>query len=66
MKQDRNQADTTRRNFLRGSVAAGAGAAIAAAVPGASLAVTSEDAPAQSDENYRITRHIADYYKSTL
>lgn len=66
MKQDRNQADTTRRNFLRGSVAAGAGAAIAAAIPGATLAVTREDAPAKPDDNYRLTRHVADYYKSTL
>ena len=47
MKQDRKQADIQRRDFLRGSVAAGAGATIAAAVPGAALASTREEAPAQ-------------------
>jgi len=65
MKRDRKQTDTKRREFLRGSVAAGAGATIAAAVPGAALAATGEEAPAKPDENYRITRHITDYYKST-
>jgi hypothetical protein len=66
MKQDRKQADPGRRDFLRGSVAAGASATIVAAVPGTALATTGEDTPAKPKENYRITRHIADYYKSTL
>ena len=66
MKQDKKQADTNRRDFLRGSVAAGAGATIAAALPGAALASTEDEVPASTEENYRITRHIADYYKSTL
>ena len=66
MKQDRKQADIQRRDFLRGGLAAGAGATIAATVPGVALAATGEDAPASTEENYRITRHIADYYKSTL
>lgn len=66
MKKDQKQADIQRRNFLRGGLAAGAGATIAATVPGVTLAATGEDAPARPEENYRLTRHIADYYKSTL
>ena len=66
MKQDKKQADTNRRDFLRGSVAAGAGATIAAALPGAARATTEDEVEANSEENYRLTRHIADYYKSTL
>lgn len=55
----------TRRDFLRTSVAVGAGATVAAAVPGAAMADT-ETVEAKPKENYRLTRHIADYYKSTL
>jgi hypothetical protein len=55
-----------RREFLRTSVAAGAGASVIAAVPGAALAADTEISEPVKEENYRVTRHISDYYKSTL
>lgn len=54
-----------RRNFLRGGVAAGAGAAVAAAVPGIALGSQPEpEAAVGKDESYRLTSHIADYYRT--
>ena len=56
-----------RRHFLRGSVAAGAGVTVAAAVPGVALGADAQgqqDAP--KNEKYRVTKHISDYYKSTF
>ena len=65
--KDEKQTDKARRDFLRGSVAAGAGATVAAALPGAALAGDeSEVVKAPQDEHYRVTKHISDYYKSTL
>lgn len=58
--------DTQRRDFLRGSISAAAGVAVTA-VAGQSLAgATGKDDGVQTDkkEGYRLTKHIADYYKS--
>ena len=65
MKKDRKQlADAGRRSFLRGSATAGAGAAVAAVVPG--MASAAEE-PRIDDEKkgYRLTDHIIAYYKTT-
>lgn len=67
MKKDRKTTlNSERRNFLRGSLVAGAGAAAAAVLPGAVIAAE----PAASDEakeqkGYRLTPHILEYYKTT-
>ncbi len=53
-----------RREFLRHSAIAGAGATIATTLPGAAMAEDSEKETVQPDENYRLTRHISDYYKT--
>ncbi len=66
MKKLTKNPDSSRRDFLRGSVAAGAGASIVATVPGAALAAQAEQEPDRPVENYRLTRHIADYYKSAV
>jgi hypothetical protein len=59
--------NSDRRDFLRGSVVAGAGVTVAAAVPGVALAEPVEpETKVAKNENYRLTRHISDYYKSTL
>jgi len=59
--------DSQRRKFLRGSIAAATGVAAASTVAGSSLASMAEnDAGTEPDKNegYRLTKHIADYYKS--
>ena len=56
---------TSRRNFLRGSVIAGAGTVVASGLPATTVASTTpekEEKPAE--EGYRLTKHILDYYKS--
>jgi len=59
--------DSQRRKFLRGSIAAATGVAAASTVAGSSLASMAEsDAGTEPEkkEGYRLTKHIADYYKS--
>lgn len=66
MKRDDKQTKLSRRTFLQGTLATGAGAAMAAAVPGVAAADTSE-ASIDSDakqKGYRLTQHILDYYKT--
>ena len=60
--------DNKRRRFLKGSLAAG-GVAAASTVAGTSLAgMAGNDTAAAAEDNkeegYRLTKHIADYYKS--
>jgi len=64
MKQQKPD-NRARRQFLRGSVAAGAGVTVAATVPGVGLAGQTPEQPEVKNENYRVTKHISDYYKST-
>ena len=63
------EANLSRRKFLSGGAALSASAVVAAAIPQAAIAVTDqEDSPENTVENkeegYRLTQHIADYYKS--
>jgi len=58
--------DTRRRDFLRGSIAAAVATALSATA-GKSVAGVAETAAgteAIKKEGYRVTKHIADYYKS--
>ena len=60
--------DIDRRKFLSGGAVLGAGVIAAVAIPG-SVAVAAEQAPTLDkeevkEEGYRLTQHIADYYKS--
>ena len=69
MKKKQQSTDRKRRRFLRDTAMASAGFAAAVALPGlATTAVSSEsDAPtdaAQSQKGYRLTPHIAEYYKT--
>ncbi|WP_022951013.1 hypothetical protein [Leucothrix mucor] len=59
--------DSKRRAFLRGSVAAGAGATLVAtgtatASPEPTIEVTKEEKPAR--KGYRVTDHVAAYYRT--
>ncbi len=58
--------DAQRRDFLRGSIAAATGVAVTAVAGKAIASVAETEAgmePAEKD-GYRLTQHIADYYKS--
>jgi len=64
MKKDENKkVDTSRRNFLRGSAAAGAGVVITAVAPATAVAAPEEELK-KGDKGYHLTQHITDYYKS--
>jgi hypothetical protein len=67
-KQHKQKPDPKRRAFLRGTASAGVGVAVAASLPGltnASMDEAESEAP-QKNKGYRLTPHIAAYYKSTL
>lgn len=67
MKSKDKQTDEQRRNFLRGTVATGAGAVIAVAATDVVIADTQDynaDNPAGKQAGYRLSQHVLDYYKT--
>jgi len=59
------EAKLTRRKFLSGSAMLSASAVAVAIAPSAAVAATKvEPVEAKKEEGYRLTQHIADYYKS--
>ncbi|MCU7906537.1 MAG: formate dehydrogenase [Candidatus Thiodiazotropha sp. (ex Epidulcina cf. delphinae)] len=67
-KQPKQSADPKRRAFLRGAAGAGVGAAVAVSLPGLTTASTEEASSdgAKPQKGYRLTPHIAAYYKTTV
>lgn len=69
MKKDMQQAvDTQRREFVRGSMSASVGVAVAASMPVSALAVeeeTVDKTQIKKQQGYHLTHHILEYYKST-
>ncbi|MEL0586364.1 MAG: hypothetical protein AAES65_15960 [Candidatus Thiodiazotropha sp. (ex. Lucinoma kazani)] len=67
-KQPKQSPDPKRRSFLRCTASAGVGAAVAVSLPGLATAsteaVSSDDSEPQ--KGYRLTPHIAAYYKTTV
>ena len=62
-KQELKQ--TGRRNFLRSSAVAGAGAAIVASTtPASALALTETEQAEEKSKGYRVTEHVSAYYKT--
>ena len=59
-KQESKQ--SSRREFLRNSAVAGAGAAIVASSP--AIALTESEQIEEESRGYRVTEHIAAYYKT--
>lgn len=61
-------APSGRREFLRDALVLGAGAAVASAAGGAAAAAAVPAAestqPDAADRGYRVTRHVADYYRT--
>lgn len=68
MKKNQKQSHkVSRRDFLRGSAAAGVGAAIVAGMPGAAMAADDqhvEQIEKTSDKGYQLTSHVKQYYKT--
>ncbi len=66
MKKERKPSVPQRRDFLRGSIAAGAGVAIAATLPSMAVAATSNavDDTHKRDAGYQLSQHVAEYYKT--
>ena len=58
--------DLGRRKFLSGSAILGASAVAVAIAPNAAVAASKHEAKPENkkEEGYRLTKHIADYYKS--
>jgi hypothetical protein len=66
-KELKQKPDPKRRAFLRGSASAGVGVAVATALPGLTSASTEEITHESSrKKGYRLTPHIAAYYKSIV
>ncbi|MEJ2061604.1 MAG: twin-arginine translocation signal domain-containing protein [Gammaproteobacteria bacterium] len=65
---EQDNKSSSRRHFLKGAVALGAGAAVVSAVGAETLdkAAVTEPAMDESkpDKGYRVTSHIVDYYRS--
>lgn len=53
-----------RREFLRNSAVAGAGAAIVASSPASALTLTEAEPSEDESRGYRVTEHVAAYYKT--
>lgn len=60
------KAKISRRSFLSGGAILGAGTLVAVTLPGVAAAVETQEAEIKNkkEEGYRLTQHIADYYKS--
>jgi len=56
----------SRRKFLSGGAILGVSAVAVAIAPNAAIAATKQepDVENKKEEGYRLTKHIADYYKS--
>ena len=67
-KAKKHSLDHNRRKFLRHSATTGAGIAIAASLPGLATSETDEGATSEpsSQKGYRLTPHIAAYYKTMI
>ena len=64
MTKKSKTSDKGRREFLRDSALAGAGATIATVLPQAAIAATPADETTKADDKYRLSPHISDYYKT--
>ncbi len=53
-----------RREFIRTTAIAGAGATVTAVLPGTAMAAETDAESIKPVEKYRVTRHISDYYKT--
>jgi len=67
-KAKKHSLDHNRRKFLRNSASAGAGFAVAASLPGLASSEVEEGVTSEStsQKGYRLTPHIAAYYKTMM
>lgn len=64
MNKPKTKLKRARREFLKGSAVAGAGVTVATVLPGAAAAAPLDPEPETPRDKYRLTPHIADYYKT--
>lgn len=66
MSRDEHDTESSRRTFLRGSVVAGASAAVIAATPAAAAVPESEvvEITASVDDRYKLSPHVLKYYQT--
>jgi nitrous oxide reductase len=68
MNKEQHSPDQKRRRFLRDATMVGAGVAVAVSLPGLAAKSGPEEEPAadqaKSQKGYRLTPHIAAYYKT--
>ena len=62
--QNYAKAKISRRQFISGGAILGAGVVAAVALPNTALAAKDIPKADKKEEGYRLTKHIADYYKS--
>lgn len=67
MSRDEHETNTKRRAFLKGSMVAGAGAAVVATVPAMAAAVPEVNdlqEAVSGDDGYKLSAHILKYYQT--
>lgn len=66
MSDRQDKRGRTRREFLKGATVAGGGLMAGVALPGAAMAATETESPEADSpqQGYRVTEHIASYYKT--
>jgi hypothetical protein len=66
MSDRQDKRGKTRREFLKGAAVAGGGLMAGVALPGAAVAATETESPEADSpqQGYRVTEHIASYYKT--
>ncbi|MCP3667701.1 MAG: twin-arginine translocation signal domain-containing protein [Gammaproteobacteria bacterium] len=65
MKNDQRETHIPgRRDFLKGSVAAGLSVAAATSLPSTVAASEGSILKPQEDQGYQLTSHVVDYYKT--
>lgn len=67
MPKQNHEPSESRRRFLRTSLVTGVGVAAAAVTAGEAVANTADPATPDTkadDKGYRLTQHVADYYRT--
>ena len=64
MNKPKTTLKRARREFLKGSTVAGAGVTLATVLPNAVVAAPIDPEPETLGDEYRLTPHIAEYYKT--
>lgn len=66
MSRDKRETDSSRRAFIKGTMVAGAGAAVVATAPAVAAVPEVEEVKdtASMDDGYKLSAHILKYYQT--